>query len=446
MRFAVVLAVLAAGCGSPRMYYETTSFEHEPLAKKDYTAVRNAAAAAFSGRTVRVAPVGKRPKKLSGKALKKQPAFVARALLALAGEEYHGAEADLLIRRKGKQPVPVSVMLDLEGHAQVVYGKPMPKPGKTPGRKKIRSRYGTGPLTESGKSKWNPPALRALQEALELLSGEERRLLVKLPFKRTSGRGKGRLGAQHEVNNCEERIWVYDRAFIGRAVRFVGRPEKPTSGPAGTLLHELGHALHSRPGRVLYCRYQKRFADLEKRRVALNRRIKKGKAKQKDVADFEKRQRDVEAMGDKALRWTKRGPVLTAYAKIIRGSLAPTVYGEESVAESFAESFSLYRADPDALKRLLPKVAKWFANKGHLKALGAARTPTAVADIGLGAPPQSTSLASSFSGLPLHMGVVPRARRLEHVLHMGERRATRMVSTFGPETSRLALGWAHSHR
>lgn len=380
MRFAVALALVAAGCASPRNYYETTAFEHEPLAEKDHESVRRAAADAFGGRTVRVAAPGKRPVKVSGKsALKKQPAYVLRALLAVVGDAYHGAEVDLLVRREGARPVPVSVIIDLEGHARVQYGAPLPRPGKALARDALRARYGTGPLTESGTSKWNAPAMLALQEALELLTSEERRLLARLPFKRTSGRGKGQLGAQHEVKNCGEHIWVYDRAFLGRAVRFVGRPDQPTSGPAGTLLHELGHALHARPGRVLYCRYEERFADLEKRRKALNRKIADRSAKPEEVTDFERRRSEVEAMGERAVTWTRKGPVLSAYAKVIGSSPAPTRYGEESTAESFAESFSLYRADPDALRRVLPEVARWFDAKGHLKALGEARGPEAVA-------------------------------------------------------------------
>jgi hypothetical protein len=62
-----------------------------------------------------------------------------------------------------------------------------------------------------------------------------------------------------------------------------------------------------------------------------------------------------------------RGPVLEAYGKALGKASPPTVYGETSAKESFAESFSLYRADPAALKRLLPQVYDFFARGGHLE-------------------------------------------------------------------------------
>ena len=39
------------------------------------------------------------------------------------------------------------------------------------------------------------------------------------------------------------------------------------------------------------------------------------------------------------------------------------------IAESFAESFALFKADPAALRRVNPEVYRWFAQGGHLKAL-----------------------------------------------------------------------------
>jgi hypothetical protein len=74
-------------------------------------------------------------------------------------------------------------------------------------------------------------------------------------------------------------------------------------------------------------------------------------------------------MGQKASNLSEAGPVLAAYARILGKNQAPTVYGESSIRESFAESFSLYKADPRALGRLLPEVLAWFRADGHLKGL-----------------------------------------------------------------------------
>ena len=61
-----------------------------------------------------------------------------------------------------------------------------------------------------------------------------------------------------------------------------------------------------------------------------------------------------------------KGPVLRAYLKVRGQKRGPTPYGETSAAESFAESFALYRVDPKALKRVFPKVYQWFKRNEHL--------------------------------------------------------------------------------
>ena len=65
--------------------------------------------------------------------------------------------------------------------------------------------------------------------------------------------------------------------------------------------------------------------------------------------------------------WMNRGPVLAAYQRVKGTSEGPTPYGETSLAESFAESFALYRIDPPALQRVLPKVFNWFKSGKYLK-------------------------------------------------------------------------------
>ncbi len=394
----IACALLAAGCASPRKYYESTTFELEPLVDSDRANVRRAAADAFGGRIVRVKGPGSPPQRITSKAgLKKQPIYVLRALLALADDQYRGAEADLLIRRKGKRPVPVSVVNDLEGHARVAYGAALPRPGEAPSAKRLRTRFGVGPLREKG-AKWSAEAMRALEASFELLSDEERRLLLALPFVRTPGNGMGDLGAQHIVENCGERINVYDRAFLSAGMRFAGEPTRPVPAAALTILHELGHALHARPGRLAYCRYQRRFATLEKRIAALNAKITRynghvarrenveatalRKRIARDEAEIKAMERRVEAAGDESERLTAGGPVLRAYKRVIGATPAPTRYGESSTAESFAESFALFHADPAALRRVTPKVHAWFGAGRHLEALGADRKLAPVASGG----------------------------------------------------------------
>lgn len=70
----------------------------------------------------------------------------------------------------------------------------------------------------------------------------------------------------------------------------------------------------------------------------------------------------------------ERGPVLAAYERALDGKPAPTRYGEASLRESFAEAFSLFRADPAALRRVLPRAFSWFEGGGHVRAITAGET------------------------------------------------------------------------
>jgi hypothetical protein len=58
-------------------------------------------------------------------------------------------------------------------------------------------------------------------------------------------------------------------------------------------------------------------------------------------------------------------PLLTAYQALLGEDDWPTLYGRTSIDESFAESFAIFKTDPEALKRVLPKVFDWFEAGKH---------------------------------------------------------------------------------
>jgi hypothetical protein len=68
-------------------------------------------------------------------------------------------------------------------------------------------------------------------------------------------------------------------------------------------------------------------------------------------------------------------PLLTAYQGLLGKDDWPTLYGRTSLDESFAESFALFKTDPKALKRVLPKVFAWFEAGKHEEHLPAPGTP-----------------------------------------------------------------------
>lgn len=389
----LVLSLVGAGCGggAGRIYYDTTGLEHDPIAKQDRAKIRAAAAEAWGGRIVRVSgPDGKTRKVTSKSALEKLPSYVLWALYMVHEEHLHGGEFDVRVRQKGGPSIPVSVAIDLEGHARVRYGKAPKKPEQAPTLEALRKKYATGQLDARGGTRWGATSRRALGLAFQALTTEERAVVLKrLRFVRTPGSGQGQAGGKHYVEGCKQRVEIYDRAFLGQKVRFAGRPSSPMPSPALTMLHEIGHVLHARPGRLTACRAEQAIARSKKATAAYNKTVKRYNAAKSEVdqrnlakrlEEQGKEQRRLVARANelvaKAEKLTGAGPVLKAYRKVLGTTPAPTKYGEESTAESFAESFALFHADPDALKRVAPKVHRWFAREGHLEALGADRVPS----------------------------------------------------------------------
>jgi hypothetical protein len=54
-------------------------------------------------------------------------------------------------------------------------------------------------------------------------------------------------------------------------------------------------------------------------------------------------------------------------------SKAPTMYGQTSTEEAFAECFALFHVDPQALKRTAPKVFDWFDRGEHIRVMTSKR-------------------------------------------------------------------------
>jgi hypothetical protein len=211
-----------------------------------------------------------------------------------------------------------------------------------------------------------------------LVSKAEAKVLKGISLIRYRRAKDGNKGALYWQRNCKAEIRVYNRAFESDRWQFVGSPYQPYPSSTRTVLHEVGHAIHNRPSREAFCKYERQSNELKARIATYNAATRKAnrtrnrKAIQRlsmEAKRIQKTKRDVTALGHRAVRLAERGPVIAAYAKVIGSRSAPTAYGRTSIRESFAESFSLYRADPSALRRLLPRVSKWFHRGGHLKAM-----------------------------------------------------------------------------
>lgn len=76
---------------------------------------------------------------------------------------------------------------------------------------------------------------------------------------------------------------------------------------------------------------------------------------------------DAEAQIAEARRLAEDSPLLVAFTDVPGAGLGPTSYGREGLSESFAESYALFRLDPDALRRFSPQLHDWFARGEHTR-------------------------------------------------------------------------------
>lgn len=393
----LLVALLLSACGStPGRYYETTGLLHRPIAADERAALVATVLSNISERPVVVVALDGTRRAVPRGELAKLPVELLQALhLTTASEAFEGAEIDLLVQTGKRRMVPVAVYLERDAAIELHPGEPGSLPRvEAKDDRWFGARYTVGRLRERD-AKWDAYARHTLDLALARLDRAEGEVVRDMPFIRAkAARGSGDRGAQYTQENCRAHVSVYDRAFAARGVQFIGPVAKPLPGPVMALLHEVGHAIHNRPGRLAFCHYEwlvddrnRRAAKLGERIDAFNARVKRANAG--DAGARAEVQRLKGSIGDEqaavaalderigeafaeARRMTRGGPVIDAYLAAVGAGASPTDYGRQSETESFAEAFALFRADPAALRRALPEAHAFFARGGHIEAIRSA--------------------------------------------------------------------------
>lgn len=375
MRFATraafplfLVALLLGGCSTPTLFYDRTELRHEPLPEKKVRALPEEIARRMEGRRGVWVDVNGKETVLNATTLQQLPTPELGALWAVLLLGRDGGEYDMRIHVAGKGATPVSVLIAADGSLRVLssLGNPPPMPALQEAQ--IRERYG---LRKNFRGDWSEDERRALAESLALLSSGELALLRTVRFERSQrdlGQDKA---ARYELDGCPARITLYPAGAQFNRYLFVGDVDAPRNAVLFPLLHEIGHAVERTPARRALCAAESQLAAADRLKdEAL--RLRGQPARYNALVE---RQEELILRHNELVREAEQlkdgGPVITAYLRALRGLPPPTDYGRESPQESFAESFALFHADPNALLRARPSVHRWFAAGGHLKALQA---------------------------------------------------------------------------
>lgn len=218
----------------------------------------------------------------------------------------------------------------------------------------------------SRSARWTPEELGKVSAALELLDTAEAPLLRGITLVREKV-GSGDKAGLYSYSDGEETITLYDTAFKGDERVFRGSPSSPYPASFFPVLHEVGHLIAHRPetqaGRELNSSIESFNALVER----YNRTVKAGN--HTSAAQMKSQLEASEAAVDtaRARLDSARDLVVRRFMQARAVNAGPTEYGETSPDEAFAESYALYVLDPDAMSRIDPAAARFFADGEHLR-------------------------------------------------------------------------------
>ena len=308
------------------------------------------------------------------------PVEVLIAMRAAATAPFKGVELDLRVATAERGIHCVTLIHELDGRLLVTDVAAARGASETPARgalddAALRKRFGIGRL-DGGEVQWSPRERESLERALSLLSKDELARIRGLELRRL-GRptrvlpAKGACGLS--VIEWDARwVEIYDCAFRDDDIVFVGDPRAPERQSTRLILHELGHALATQPvfdfQRALQALADDGKASGEKY-LALRTNASAADQRTLDeiVAPLPKLSARLHAAAKRVAGAHPAGPAVTAFSRVPGAANGVTGYGRQAPAEAFAEAFSLFRADPNALRRVSADVLQFFERGGHLR-------------------------------------------------------------------------------
>ncbi len=305
------------------------------------------------------------------------PTASLAALKAALQQDARGAEIDLLLPGEHGERVAVSAHYEPSGTIVITQGPPLPAGSRTPPTAdEVRARHGITP-SDLGEVRWSPAYLEVLDRALALLSSEEKAFVSRILFVREhksrepENQGLAVMALYSRAGGAG-RIELYDNLIAADRYMFIGQPHAPQPASVRAILHEVGHALAD----VSYTAAQRDLIDAVNAYQSDEKKLSKwiesregDVPSEEEVGEFLDKIHRVEVTTHRVRHVGPEGPVIRAFRRARGSGRGPTLYSEDDIEESFADSFALFRADPEALRRIDADALAWFASQGHLSAL-----------------------------------------------------------------------------
>ncbi|HTO53807.1 MAG TPA: hypothetical protein VMR50_10500 [Myxococcota bacterium] len=302
------------------------------------------------------------------------PVEVLLAIRTAATAPYRGVELDLRVPTQERGVHFVTLVHELDGAIRVTdvpqASARSDPPAASLSDAALQRRFGVGRL-DGGEGRWSAVERLSLSRALELLSKAERARVGGIELRRESRPRriipvKGSCGVTTSEGAA---LWIeiFDCAFRNDDIAFTGRPQAPERASTRLILHELGHVLGLAPIQA----FRSQLQDVSKQGAATSQRLAQLHAGEPELSVFVGRLAKVAARLQAVAKATAdtSGPVVTAFSQIPGAENGVTRYGRASPSEAFAEAFSLYRADPAALRRISPALLEFFEQGRHLPKL-----------------------------------------------------------------------------
>lgn len=283
--------------------------------------------------------------------------------ISLTMERIH-EEKDLILHSDTEEYRVVSVAHEPNRVIRVSKSRPWEPKYPRVLQERIRQQYHLYSI-EDGSSKWKQKALNILADAFTYLSPKEQQYFTDVRFIRESVGEASQSGLYHfEVRNgvVEQSITIFDSAFHGMKHSFCGSITEPKSAAHVVIIHEMGHLIANRPIVEFELRYNQLVDSYNAKVSAYNQHNTDQLEKEIQVLG-----KELELMQSNPVQ--RPGPIVEAFLTHRQFGEGPTEYGNTSVHEAFAESYALFKLDPEALQRIDPMVHQWFASGGYLQFL-----------------------------------------------------------------------------